>query len=178
MKKFSTLFGACLVATCFLTLSSFGPGQKHKKPVVASYDVTLVGREMVGDNEQWTWSLSNPMPGNGQNGTLQDVSHWSMALPPTAEAALVSAEYSTDGNNWHNIPIEVERDPSIRVCTSIDVLKFNFGTDGANATYYRATFNKKFELNPYATSWIKTGGGLTGCNVKWFAGISANERFD
>jgi hypothetical protein len=179
MKKVSTLFGACIIATSFFTFSSFAPGKPVKvKATVAAYAITLQSREMVGNNEQWTWSLTNPNPGNGQDGTLQDVSHWSMALPPAAEAALVSAEYSNDGTNWHSLPSEVDRDPSIRACTSMDVLKFNIGTDGQNATYYRATFNKKFNLNPYATSWIKTGGGLQGCNMAWFQGISGSERFD
>ena len=179
MKKFSTLFGAGIVATCLFTFSSYSPIKKPKKPAPAmAYSIQLIGKEDVGTGEQWTWSLTNPNPGNGNNGTLQDVSHWSMALPATAEAALVSAEYSNDGSNWHSLPIEVERDPSIRVCTTIDVLKFNVGTNGADPVYYRAAFSKKFNNNAYATSYIKTGGGLTGCNLYYFAGLSASERFD
>lgn len=150
---------------------------KEKAPLMA-YSIGLQGKTMIGTNEEWIWVLTNPNPGNGSDGTLQDVSHWSMALPPQAEEALVSAQYSYDGNNWHNLPITVDRDPAIRLCTSIDVLKFDIGTTGTNAVYYKAVFNKKFNNNPYATSYIKTGGGLKGCNMYYFAGLSGGERFD
>lgn len=181
MKKIVTLtVVSCLAAASFITLSSFNTPKKPKKnaPPLTAYSITLQGKQMVGTNEEWTWMLVNSNPGNGNNGTLQDVSHWSMALPAAAEAALVSAEVSNDGNNWRSLPIEVERDPSIRVCTSIDVLKFNVGTNGSDPVYYRATFSKRFYDNPYATSWIKTGGGMQGCNMFFFAGLSASERFD
>jgi hypothetical protein len=180
MKKIATLTVVSILATASaITLSSFSTPKKPKKNApVTAYTIALEGKQMVGANEEWTWSLTNTNPGNGDNGTLQDVSHWSMALPAAAEAALVSAEYSNDGSNWHSLPVEVERDPSIRACTTIDVLKFNVGTNGTAPVYYRATFNKKFYDNPYATSWIKTGGGRLGCNMFFFAGLSASERFD
>ena len=179
MKKFSTLFGACIAATCFLTFSSFNTGDpvKDQKKPFSSYSITLVSRGDVGANEEWVWMLYNPNPGNGNNGTLQDVSHWDMALPPAAEAALVSAQYSRNGDTWNDVTIEMDRDPSIRACTSIDVLKYNVGTNGSDPVYFKATFNKKFTQNAYATSWIKTGGGMQGCNLFYFAGVGA-ERFD
>ena len=136
-----------------------------------AYSVALQSKNMIGTNEQWTWMLTNPNPGNGNNGTLQNVSHWDIALSPTAEAALVSAEYSYDGINWFSLSIEVERDPSIRMCTQADVLKFNIGTDGSQPVYYRATFDEQFTQNAYATSYIKTGGGLQGCNLYYFNGM-------
>jgi len=180
MKKKLTLAAVSLLVTgSVLTLSSFTtPKKPTKNAPLTAYSITLQGKQMVGTNEEWTWALTNPNPGNGDNGTLQDVSHWSMALPPAAEAALVTAEYSNDGTNWHNLPVEVERDPSIRACTTIDVLKFNVGTNNTNPVYYRATFNKKFNQNPYASSWIKTGGGRMGCNMYYFVGIAGSERFD
>ena len=66
---------------------------------------------------EWTWVLTNPNPGNGEDGTLQNVSHFSIALNAEAEAALISAEYSFDGITWVSVPIELERDPAIRECT-------------------------------------------------------------
>ncbi len=180
MKKFFTLIAvSLLVPASVITLSSFTQTKmpEEKVPLVA-YSIGLQGKTMIGANEEWIWVLSNPNPGNGSNGTLQDVSHWSMALPPQAEAALVSVQYSNDGNNWHDLPVNVDRDPSIRMCTSSDVLKFNIGTNGTNPVYYKAVFNKKFNNNPYATSYIKTGGGLTGCNSCYFAGLAGSERFD
>ena len=58
--------------------------------------------------------ITNPNPGNGDNGTLQDVSHLSIPLSAEAEAALVSAEYSYDGITWINVPISMDRDPTIK----------------------------------------------------------------
>src|SRR6185503_12012890 len=133
MKQLSKIFTltAAIVALS-VSLSSFKPG---KKSTATSYTITLVGIERVGANDVWTWTLTNTNPGNGSDGTLQNVSHWDLPLCPAAEAALVSAEYSFDGVNWISVPIEMQRDPSIRVCTKEDVLKFNAGTTGSTPTY-------------------------------------------
>lgn len=157
MKKVSTLFGAFIFASLFSTA------------FCQSYSITLVSKEMVGTDEQWTWSVSNPNPGNGTNGTLQDVSHWSIDLPPSAEAALVSAEYSTDNVNWHSVAIKIDRDPSLK-CAYMDVLKFDIGTTGTQPIYYRAKFNQVFETNPSAYAFIKTGAGAKVCNWLFFSG--------
>lgn len=177
MKKVFTLFCASVIVTgSFFTLSSFSKNPSKKAPV-ASYSIQLQGTNLIGTSEEWIWMVTNPNPGNGQNGTLQDISHWSVALPPAAEAALVSAAYSRDGVNWHSAPTSVDRDPSIKFCTNIDVLKFDVGSNGTDPVYFKAVFNKKFATNPYSTSWIKTGGGMQGCNVHYFAGMGG-ERFD
>jgi hypothetical protein len=180
MKKVFTIASASLLVTAsVLTLSSFTTPKKPKKKAPAmAYTITLQGKQTAGANEEWVWVLNNPNPGNGNNGTLQDVSHWSMALPPQAEDALVAVQYSDDGNNWHDLPVNVDRDPSIKLCTTIDVLKFNIGTKGTDPVYYKAVFNKKFNYNPYATSYIKTGGGMAGCNMYYFGGLAGSERFD
>jgi hypothetical protein len=117
--------------------------------------------------------VTNPNPGNGTNGTLQDISHWSVPLNAEAEAALVSAQYSFDGTTWQSATTSVDRDPSIRQCTSVDVLKYDVGTSGGNSTYYRATYANDFVVNPFATSWVKTGGGIQGCNLYYFSGTGA-----
>ena len=162
MKKVSTLFGVpVLIVACLLSFSSVN---------AQSYSIQLQSKVEVGTGEEWTWVLTNPSPGNGDNGTLQDVSHWSMSLTASAEGALMSVQYSRDGNNWHTLPVNVDRDPSIRVCTNADVLKYDVSTTGTDPVYYKATFNKKFEVNNWATSWIKTGGGKTGCNLYFFPG--------
>lgn len=176
MKKFSTLLGAFTVATCLLTLSSFKTPKKPKKAPVMAYSIQHLSTEITGVDEAWVWVLTNPNPGNGNNGTLQDVSHWSVPMRPDVEAALVSASYSRDGANWHSIPIEIERDPSIRACTTTDVLKFNVGTNGSEPVYFKAVFNQKFSVNPYAASYIKTGGGMQGCNMYYFAGMGGPRQ--
>src|SRR6187549_956905 len=107
MRK-NFILSSCLFASSLIVFSAFAPSKKSKKAVVSSYAITLLDRTTsaaTNDMEQWTWELVNPNPGNGNNGTLQDVSHWDMALPPAAEAAQVSAEYSRDGNSWHDVGI-------------------------------------------------------------------------
>lgn len=175
------LFKATIVAliatVSIISLSSFINVEKENKTSVASYQINLESKILVGTGEQWTWSVSNPNPGNGTGGTLQDVSHWSVSLNYQAEAALVSAEYSFDGITWMSVSAVMDRDPAIRQCCTSDVLKFDVGTTGTQATYYRATFDAHFETNAYSTSWIKTGGGLKGCNVYCFPG-PAGQKLD
>lgn len=172
MKHFFKLTCAAAVLTAgIITLSSFNKNEK----VTTNADAYSIQLLSTASNEsrgafEWTWVLTNPNPGSGADGTLQDVSHFSVSLNAAAEAALVSAEYSFDGITWVSVPIQVDRDPAIRQCTSTDVLKFDAGTVGGQPTYYRASFSEEFSANPYATSWIKTGT-RGGCNMYFFTGV-------
>lgn len=168
-KPFTLIAG---IVALSVSLSSFKP---EKKPTTSAYTIVLRSVERVGTNEVWTWEVSNPTPGNGTNGTLQDISHWSLPLCPNAESAIVSAAYSTNGVNWTSVAPTMDRDPSIRTCSPDDVLKFDFGTSGTAITYYQITFNKYFVVNPMAVSYIKTGGGLRGCNMYYYPGIGCTE---
>ena len=172
MKHFFKLTCAAAALTAgIITLSSFNNNEKVTTNA-DSYSIQLLSTtsdESRGAFE-WTWVLTNPNPGSGENGTLQDVSHFSIALNAAAEAALVSAEYSFDGITWISVPIQVDRDPGIKQCTTNDVLKFDAGTVGGEPTYYRASFSEEFTANPYATSWIKTGS-RGGCNMYFFTGV-------
>ena len=87
--KFTIL--ASVVTALIFGLSAF---TAKKSANVDRYQITLMSKSCDGVNETWTWSLVNPNPGNGDNETLQDVSHLSLPLTPQAEAALVSSEYS------------------------------------------------------------------------------------
>ena len=168
MKHFFklTILASVLTALIF-GLSSFTSG---KKTSADCYQINLISKTLDGSNETWTWSLTNPNPGNGLNGTLQNVSHFDISLSAAAEAAMISAEYSFDGITWTSVPLEVERDPAIRQCTTTDVLKFNAGTVGSQPTYYRLTLGEQFDSNPYSTSWINSGN-RTGCNMYYFSGV-------
>ena len=175
---FKTSVAAIIATVAIIGFSAFNSKKVNSSNGVAGYQITLETQESFGANYTWEWSLFNPNPGNGENGTLQALSHWSIPLSPEAEAALVSAEYSTDGGiTWISVPLEIERDPSIRMCTKVDVLKFNVGTVGSQPNLYRVTFNAEFGVNTFATSWVKTGGGKTGCNLRYFAGISGTKLF-
>jgi len=168
MKHFFKLtILASVVTALIFGLSAF---TSVKTANVDSYQIALVDKSIDGTNQTWTWTLTNPNPGNGNNGTLQNVSHFDIALSASAESALVSGDYSFDGIVWVSIPLEVVRDPSIRQCTTTDVLKFNAGTVGGQPTYYRLTLSQTFESNPYSTSWINSGS-KTGCNMYYFEGV-------
>jgi len=172
MKQFNkTFFLSTALAVLIIPFSSFNIAKEKKSKPATAYTITFLGMEEVGTNYQWTWSVLNPNPGNGSNGTLQNVSHWDLPLCALAESALVSAEYSYNGTTWTSVSIDMDRDPSIRVCTSVDVLKFNVGTTGSAPLYCRITFDRLFIINPIAVSYIKTGGGLQGCNVYTYTGV-------
>ena len=162
-----------MVASVFTFAIGFSSFKNVKKTTAAAYQITSISTEKngTGEQQQWTWSVTNPNPGNGDNGTLQDVSHWSIPLSPLAEAALISAEYSFDGISWINVSIQVDRDPTIKSCTTNDVLKFDVGTIGSEPTYYRITLDRAFTSNAWAASYIKTGGGRNGCNTYYFSGV-------
>ena len=177
MKHFFKLTCVAAVLTAgIFTLSSF---KKEKAmTTTGSYQITLLSKSPDdAGNETWTWSVVNPNPGNGENETLQDVSHISIPLSADAEAALVSAQYSYDGITWVSVPLSVDRDPTIKVCTSADVLKFDVGTTGSEPLYITITFSDDFESSAWAKCYIKTGGGKNGCNTYYFTGV-ANRKLD
>ena len=177
MKHFFQLTVALAILTAAtFTLSAFVPAKKTAN--ASSYSIQMIEKALdAANNEQWTWVLSNPNPGNGTDGTLQDVSHLSIPITAEAEAALVSAEYSYDGITWITIPLSVDRDPTIKQCTSVDVLKFDVGTTGTQPLYFRITFDDEFETSGWAKCYIKTGGGQNGCNWYYFTGV-ANRKLD
>jgi hypothetical protein len=171
MKHFFKLtILASVVTALIFGLSAFRTKQTSN---MDAYSIQLVSAstDVNRGSNDWTWVLSNPNPGNGDNGTLQDVSHVSFPLSASAEAALISAEYSYDGITWTSVGIAMDRDAGIKQCTSVDVLKFDVGTVGSAPLYVRIALADEFEVNPYANCYIKTGGGRNGCNTYHFAGI-------
>jgi hypothetical protein len=54
-------------------------------PCSKPYDIRLVWKKLITEGEhagswEWIWSIQNPNPGNGTNGTVQDLSHWGITL--------------------------------------------------------------------------------------------------
>ena len=177
MKHFFQLTVAlALLTATTLALTAFVPSKKTAG--TESYSIQMISKITdETNNQQWTWVLTNPNPGNGENGTLQDVSHISVPLTADAESSLASAEYSYDGITWISIPLSIDRDPTIKQCTSADVLKFDVGTTGSEPLYFRITFNDEFETSGWAKCYVKTGSGKTGCNYYYFSGV-ANRKLD
>ena len=176
MKHLFTAAIVAIIATVSIIGFSSFTSKKSTANAATCYAINLESMTKSGTTQTWEWSLYNPNPGNGDNGTLQNLSHWDIPLNAAAEAALVSAEYSIDGGiTWIAVPLEVERDPAIRMCTGVDVLKFNVGTVGSQTNLYRVVFSQEFGLSPWATSYVKTGGGLQGCNMQYYAGLGAKQ---
>jgi hypothetical protein len=133
------------------------------------YSVTLIGPTQNGQNWDWVWAVKNNRPGNGTNGTAQDMSHWGMSLGYCVDTVtMVSAAYSNDGVHWTSFTPRLEVDPSS--CVTTRVLKFDFGTNGSNTSYYRLTVNQDYGAG-LACGYYKSGR-RTGCGTFFFQGIS------
>jgi hypothetical protein len=134
-----------------------------------AYIVTLESKTLVNGAWEWVWSVQNSNPGNGNNGTFQDLSHWGMALGACFEwSHLVSAAYSYDGTNWSGFNPANSTDPS-QNCLSTPVLKFDAGTVGSAKTYYRITLSANYNVTT-GFGYYRSGN-RTGCCTFNFLGI-------
>ncbi len=135
-----------------------------------AYIITLESRTHVNGYWEWVWSVQNPNPGNGKNGTIQDLSHWGMQLGSCVNlTSVASAGYSRDGLTWTNFTPSYKSDPS-QGCMTTPVLKFDFGTSGSAKTYYRLIVTEDFSEGP-VQGYYKSGIN-TGCCTFNFTGIS------
>jgi len=140
-----------------------------------AYLVTLISSNVIvttanGTLYEWTWSVQNPAPGNGLNGTTQDMSHWGFPIDACINpGTLASAAYSGDGVNWTTFTPSIQVDPS-QPCLTTPLLKFNYGTVGGNPSYYRLYTTQPYEINEMAQAYYKSGS-TTGCCVFEFDGM-------
>jgi len=135
------------------------------------YDVLLESKTPVNGNWEWVWSFQNTNPGNGTNGTAQDLSHWGIpfgACFPTS--SIVGAAYSSDGINWTSFTPIIHVDPSVS-CLTTPVLKFDFGTVGSIKSYYRLTLSQDFPP-AWSPAYAKSGSN---CCIFNFDGIGCND---
>ena len=142
------------------------------------YDVVLESVTNNGDGTySWLWSIQNPNPGNGSDGTVQDLSHWTFdpGLCLIADN-IVSAAYSNDGEIFNEIlELGFNKDPSNDAWSfGKDLFKFDFGTSGSDKTYYSLTVDKNFKVDPNAVGYYKSGG-TTGCGEFCFEGIGCPD---
>jgi hypothetical protein len=135
-----------------------------------AYTITLESRTLVNGYWEWVWSVRNPNPGNGNNGTAQDLSHWGMQLGSCVSlSSVISAASSRDGSNWIGLTPAYQSDPS-QGCMTSPVLKFDFGTSGTAKSYYRLVVNQDF-TEGLVPGYYKSGNN-TGCCTFNFTGIS------
>ncbi|NOT51068.1 MAG: hypothetical protein HOP10_07300 [Chitinophagaceae bacterium] len=148
---------------------SSGTGRIAEVSACNTYIIALEDITPVGSNWEWVWSVQNPNPGNGNNGTVQNLSHWGMQFGSCfAWASVVGAAYSTDGVNWTSFTPSYQVDPS-QTCMTTPVLKFDYGTSGTNPTYYKLVLNQNYQTG-YVPGYYKSGS-RTGCCIFNFVGV-------
>jgi len=150
--------------------------QRPVNPTTASnseaYTITLIGPNQVNENWEWVWSIKNNNPGNGQNGTVQDLSHWGMSLGSCLDwTSVLSADYSNDGTHWISFTPTFQVDPTS--CLNEPVLKFDFGTLGSKTSYFRLILNNWYPVGG-AVGYYKSGR-KSGCIPFYFNGIACSE---
>jgi hypothetical protein len=138
-----------------------------------AYIITLESRTQVGVNWEWVWSVQNSNPGNGNNGTIQDLSNWGMQLGTCVIwSDVVAAAYSNNGSNWTAF-IPLYRADLNQTCLTTPVLKFDYGTTGSAKTYYKLTLSHNYPEG-IAFGYYKSGT-KTGCCTFNFTGIGCDD---
>lgn len=150
-----------------------------------NYNVSLE-RTYSATTQQTTfvWTITNPNPGNGNNGTTQNLSHWAFVpgCPGTNGleqnwSDIASASYSYDeGATWTSItPLPtLQPDPS-QNCSSANLFKFDFGTEGGTPTMYKIVLmgNYAQDNNNFA---VFKSGVKTGCCARMVPGIGCKQQ--
>jgi hypothetical protein len=158
MRLFSTLLFLSFAIAATFGILAF---KTKPSPTSATYNAQLVSTQQTGSNYEWVWSVSNPNPGSGTNGTLQNLSHWSLAISDLVTLQdIVGVAYSSDGVNWTPLPVHFAIDKS-QECYLGTVLKFDYGTTGSAPTYYQLIVNKDFPTG-FSLANFKSGN-KTGC---------------
>jgi hypothetical protein len=111
----------------------------------------------------WEWRVRNLNPGNGNSGTVQNLSHWGITLGDCIKPEnIVAAATSTNGTTWTPFTPEYKKDPS-QDCFTEKVIKFELGTTGTNISYYRLTVNKN--VSHTSRTGLYKSGNKTGCGT-------------
>jgi hypothetical protein len=138
----------------------------------SAYAVTLESRTYINGNWQWIWSIQNLNPGNGNNGTAQDLSNWGMQLGTCVNwTSVVSAAYSGDGISWTSFAPSYQVNPS-QGCLTTPIVKFDFGTTGAAKSYYRLVVSQDYAQGP--VTGVYKSGTNTNCCVFNMTGIGCD----
>ncbi len=138
------------------------------------YDISLESVTPVGGNYEWVWSVQNPNPGNGSNGTVQNLSHWNITLGECATFSdIISGATSADGITWTAFtPTYMQDAAMFNTCTvsTGNVVKFDYGTSGSAKSYYKLIINKNLGVDMNGLAYYKSGNN-TGCGTECFPGF-------
>ena len=127
------------------------------------YDIHISDLSKVGNNYVWIWEIKNKNPGNGKDGTVQDLSHWGIDLGTCVKLGdIVEAAYSQDKITWTKFTPEFKEDKS-QDCSSKSYVKFDFGTTGSQSSYYKLVITKN--VTHTDTEAIYKSGTNTGCGI-------------
>jgi hypothetical protein len=160
------------VSTGSIANSSAFSGRQSTTAVCNSnaYIISLESVTEVNGTWEWVWSVQNPNPGNGTNGTVQNLSHWGMQFGACFDwASVVSAAYSGDGSNWTSFTPSYSVDPS-QGCLTTPILKFDYGTTGSQRSYYKLVVSHLY-VSGASIGYFKSGNN-TGCCTFSFPGIA------
>ena len=168
--KIVKIFLICLSLLCFGAAVAAFDTAGSAETAATTYDAALIEVSQQGVNEYaWTWTVTNPSPGTGSDGTLQNLSHWSMAVGDVIQLSnIVSVSYSLDGIGWSELPVSLAIDKS-QDCYTGTVLKFDYGTFGSEPTYYKLVVNAPFSQTVVTANF--KSGKVTGCYNGYVASL-------
>lgn len=165
----TNLTATAATGTSQIQQQSSGEARISSATACNSYNIALESKTLVDGNWEWIWSVQNLNPGNGTNGTVQNLSHWGMQFGTCFSwSSVVGAAYSSDGINWINFTPVYAVDPS-QSCLTTPVLKFDFGTTGGSASYYKLVLNEDYSIGS-SFGYYKSGS-RTGCCTFNFPGV-------
>ncbi len=146
------------------------------------YTVTLESVENNNDGTYtWTWSIFNPNPGNGTNGTIQNLSHCAITLGTCVQFTdVVSGALSMDGVNYTPFTPTWEQDMSFWNTCQVNtgnVLKINQGTSGTAKSYFKLTISRDVEIDTEVLAYYKSGNN-TPCGTFLFPGFGCERIVD
>lgn len=130
---------------------------------VSPYTVHLASVKKVDGGYEWIWEIQNFHPGNGSNGTAQDLSHWDISLGSCVGIEdIVKAAYSSNGTSWTSVKPELKQDKS-QDCYKEKIFKFDYGTKGSKISYYKIVLSKN--VTKSSVSAVYKSGSKTGCGI-------------
>lgn len=176
-KTFLLLYALIISGITFYSCENINvvepEGNSLINSLVGGYEIILLNGGPVNNGDgtyTWTWSVTNTNPGNGHNGTYQDLSHWNFD-PGACLAAgdVLSVKAGTDPSEIDSVlDLEIQDDPSMNCDDGTVTLKFDYGTEGSDPSYYQLVINKNYEVDPAAVAYWKAGNA---CGEGTFDGI-------